>query len=95
MLTHGGRICERRLILLARSILLGVALSACGGTGIAPQADVSTGQALIELSDAINAMRDDSALLQAQMDSLRGEVARQDSVLRQVAAMAGVPMRAR
>ncbi len=90
-----GEHTRARLASVARGILLVVALSACGGTGIAPQGEVSTGQALIELSDAINAMRDDNALLQAQVDSLRVDIARQDSVLRQVAAVAGVSMRVR
>lgn len=91
----GDYVRAMRLVRCARGILLGLVLNACGGTGIAPQGEVSTGQALIELTDAINAIRDDNALLQAQVDSLRAEFARQDTVLRQVAAVAGVQVRVR
>jgi hypothetical protein len=38
--------------------------------------------------------REDNALLQAQIDSLRGALAYQDTILRQVAAGAGIQMRA-
>lgn len=65
--------------------------AACGGIG-APQGDVSTGQLMLELSEAINGLREDNAMLQAQVDSLRGEVARQDSLVRQLAAVAGMPV---
>ncbi len=57
-----------------------------------PAADMSAGQSMLDLSDAVNGLRSDNALLQAQIDSLRGEVARQDTVIRRLAGAAGMPM---
>ncbi len=56
------------------------------------QADINTGQALIELGDAIAGLREETSILQQQVDSLRLVVARQDSTLRQVANLAGIPI---
>ena len=55
-------------------------------------ATVSTGQALIELSDAVNDVRQETAVLQEQIDSLRLVVARQDSLVTRLALTAGVPL---
>jgi hypothetical protein len=52
---------------------------------------MNTGQALIELSDAINDVRQENAVLQEQIDSLRTVVARQDTLVMRLAALAGVP----
>lgn len=49
------------------------------------------GVTIIELSDAITSLRHDQALLQEEIDSLRAEVARQDSMVRQISNLAGVP----
>lgn len=72
---------------LRRPLLL-LGLASCNA---GPSPDVSTGQALIELGDALNAVREENALLQEQIDSLRTVVARQDTLLRRLAASAGVP----
>lgn len=48
---------------------------------------------MLELSDALAGMRSTDADLQAQVDSLRSVVARQDSLLSRLAAATGVPMR--
>ena len=58
-------------------------------------AGINTAQALIELGDALNAVREEQSILQGQVDSLREVVARQDTVLRQVANIAGVPVPSR
>lgn len=58
-------------------------------------AGINTAQALVELGDALNAVREEQSILQGQVDSLREVVARQDTVLRQVANIAGVPVPAR
>jgi hypothetical protein len=47
-------------------------------------------QAVNDLGDAVNAMRQDYGVLLDQVDSLRTIVARQDSVLRTLANLAGV-----
>ena len=72
---------------LAASMLL-LALAA-GGCASQPTPDVSTGQALVEIGDALNAVRQDNAMLQSQIDSLRTVVARQDSAITRLNAMVG------
>ncbi len=48
----------------------------------------------MDLGTSVMQLREDNALLQAQIDSLRGAVAYQDTILRQLATQANVPMRA-
>lgn len=55
-------------------------------------AGINTAQALIELGDALNAVREEQSILQTQVDSLREVVAQQDTVIRQIANIAGVPV---
>ncbi len=74
-------------ILLAAAVLLG----ACGAA-VDPTQDLSTGEAIIGLADAIDGLREESAMLQDQVDSLRLVVARQDSALARIAAATGVPL---
>ncbi len=74
---------------LVGALLVGGALSGCLRN---PSADVQTAQALTEIADQLGAMQQDNAALQNQVDSLRAVVAKQDSVLRRVANLAGVPM---
>jgi hypothetical protein len=54
--------------------------------------EVSLGQTIVEMGDAINTLQQDNALLQAQIDSLREVVARQDTLIRRVANAAGMPV---
>jgi hypothetical protein len=67
-----------------------LALTACSRPDSA--ATVSTGQALIELSDAVNDVRQENAVLQEQIDSLRLVVARQDSLVTRLAVTAGLSL---
>ena len=76
-----------RHALLAASML--VTAVAAGGCGSQPTPDVGTGQALVEIGDALNAVRQDNAMLQAQIDSLRTVVARQDTAITRLNAMVG------
>jgi hypothetical protein len=76
---------SRRLLVVALA-----SLGACGGprtTG-----DATLAETLIDMSDALVAVREETALLQAQVDSLREQMARQDTVLRRLASMAGMPL---
>jgi hypothetical protein len=57
-----------------------------------PAADAVAAQAITDMADELGALRQDNASLQGQVDSLRAVVARQDTVLRRLANMAGVPM---
>lgn len=59
-----------------------------------PTSDMASGQAVLDLGMQLVQMREDNAALQAQIDSLRGVVAYQDTVVRQLAATAGIPVRA-
>jgi hypothetical protein len=52
--------------------------------------DVDSAQAIIEIGDALNDIRQTQSDLQEQIDSLRVEVAKRDSVVRQLANLAGV-----
>lgn len=54
--------------------------------------DIHTAEMLFDLSDALNGLRQDIALVQDQVDSLRLAVARQDSLISRLAQSAGVPL---
>ncbi len=74
---------------LGPALLVAATLTGCLRN---PAADAAAAQALTEIADQLGAMQQDNAALQNQVDSLRTVVARQDSVLRRLANMAGVPM---
>ena len=78
-----------RLTLRLVALMTAVALAGCLRN---PSADAATAQALTEIADQLGAIQQDNAALQNQIDSLRIVVARQDSVLRRVANLAGVTM---
>ena len=69
-----------------------VVAAVLGGCLRNPAADAAAVQALTDIADQLGAMRQDNASLQNQVDSLRTVVARQDTVLRRLANMAGVSM---
>ena len=78
----------------ARTILmlLVLPLSASGCRQFAnPMADVELQQSLYDLQDLIAGMQDDMMQLQGSVDSLQRVVAAQDSVLRRVANLVGMP----
>ena len=74
-----------------------IVAGAIGTAACAPDttAGINTAQALVELGDALNAVREEQSILQTQVDSLREVVARQDTIIRQIANIAGVPVPAR
>jgi hypothetical protein len=67
------------------------ALAACGAPAMT--GDTTLAEAVLDMSDALVAVRDETALLQAQVDSLREQMARQDTLVRRLAAMAGLQPR--
>ncbi|MDQ3698370.1 MAG: hypothetical protein M3373_10150 [Gemmatimonadota bacterium] len=74
--------------------VLALSLAACG-VGPAPDRDAALTESLIELGDAVSDIRQENALLQEQLDSLRAAVARQDTALWQLTNVVGsipVPM---
>ena len=56
-----------------------------------PQQDAYLIEQIRQMGDELNASRQQAADLQAQLDSLRVAVARQDTLLTRLAGMAGVP----
>ena len=76
----------RRFRSLLFAVTMLAALSACP----ASPADVNTAQQLVDIADAMNALRNDNAILQDQVDSLRAATARQDTIIARLAAQAGV-----
>jgi septal ring factor EnvC (AmiA/AmiB activator) len=56
-----------------------------------PQQDAFLVEQLRQMADELNASRQQAADIQTQLDSLRGVVARQDTLLTRLAGMAGVP----
>ncbi len=83
-----SRLRWRILSLLAGAIT--VATAACNGGLPMPSRDVAQGQSMLDLADALNQIREQSAGLQEQIDSLRDVVARQDTIIRQLALTAGI-----
>ena len=66
--------------------------NAIDGRTVSEYLGVVTGEAILGLSDALMGLREEDAMLQAQLDSLRAVVARQDSTIARLAAMTGVPL---
>ena len=64
-----------------------IALAGCRS----PQSDAYLIGQIQQMGDELNASRQQAADLQSQLDSLRGVVARQDTLLTRIAGMAGIP----
>lgn len=75
---------------LFRAGFVALALALAAGCR-SPQSDAYLIEQLRQMADELNASRQQTAELQAQLDSLRSVVARQDTLLTRLAAMAGVP----
>jgi hypothetical protein len=78
----------------AQVVLVVASVCAIAPTGCLrnPSADAATAQAITEIADQLGALQQDNAALQHQVDSLRTVLARQDTVLRRLANLAGVSM---
>jgi hypothetical protein len=73
---------------------LAVTVAACqSGNLSSTSADISTREAVLDLGQNLVDLREENAMLQAQIDSIRGVVAYQDSILRMLAGAAGLQMR--
>jgi hypothetical protein len=77
---------QRRLLLAA--VLM---LPACRD----PRAEANIAEAMTEVGTSISQLQQDYALLQQQVDSLRGVVAHQDTIIGRLASMAGLPTTSR
>ena len=69
------------------ALALTLVCAACPAT----RADVAMSEQIIQLGDGLNDLRQDYAAVQQQVDSLLIVVAKQDTVIRQLANLAGVP----
>jgi hypothetical protein len=77
----------------AAALLASIVGAACSGApSLGTGSNVDVGQTVMEMGEAVNALQAETALLQWQVDSLGAVVARQDTVIRQLAGMAGVPV---
>ena len=72
---------------LRRLLFFVASLAACAPPS---KQDLQTAQALVELGESYNDLRQVQQQLQDQLDSLRIVVTRQDSVIRSLANLAGV-----
>jgi hypothetical protein len=82
------------------AVLLGIAgavtvaaIAGCNGTLPSVASDISTRQAMLDLGQTLVDVREENAAMQAQIDSLRCAMAYQDTVIRQLAGLAGVQVR--
>ena len=57
-----------------------------------PRAEANIAEAMVQVGTEMSAMRQDYAVLQNQVDSLRTVVARQDTLLTKLATLANVPL---
>jgi len=69
-------------------LFVGLLLTSCRD----PRAEANIAEAMVQVGTEMSALRQDYAVLQNQVDSLRGVVARQDTVLARLAAAANVPL---
>lgn len=81
---------SRRVWPFLALLLVSPAAGAC--PNVSGRGDISVAEALLEIEDALVGLREESAILQAQIDSLREIVARQDTVLRRIGNLTGVPV---
>ena len=75
-----------------RHVACALILTLGGAACPASRADVAISEQIIQLGDGLNDLRQENAALQQQVDSLRLVVVRQDTVIRQLANLAGVPV---
>lgn len=80
----------RRARSWVRCLTLSLGAAGVAACSVPSRSDLEVMQTVNDLAEAVNAMRQDYAVIADQVDSLRLIVARQDSVLRQLANLAGV-----
>jgi hypothetical protein len=57
-----------------------------------PRAEANIAEAMVQVGTEISALRQDYAVLQNQVDSLRSVVARQDTIITRLATLANMPL---
>ena len=103
---HHPRIARRPLTLRPMAMLRRMAMlfaiaagsvgaaTACSGGIPTPTSELNSVQAVMDLGTLVGELREENSMMQSEIDSLRGALAYQDTIVRQLAAAAGVPMRA-
>jgi hypothetical protein len=71
----------------ALAVLIALTVLSCRD----PRAEANIAQAMTDVGTQITSMQQDYSLLQSELDSLRQVVARQDTILGRLSAMAGLP----
>jgi len=86
----GGKFLKGLTHMAAFTIVWLVALSAACAS---PQSgsNEAIGATVLEMSEAITSLQQSQSELQEQIDSLRSDIARQDTLVRQIANLAGMP----
>lgn len=82
-------ILTRRRAILRTACIAATLVLAAGCRS--PQSDAYLIEQIRQMGDELNASRQQASDLQSQLDSLRGVVARQDTLLTRIANMAGIP----
>ncbi|HEY0972281.1 MAG TPA: hypothetical protein VGE02_15030 [Gemmatimonadales bacterium] len=78
--------------ILVAAIVAAIVAVAVAGCVPSPASELDQAELLLGVSDAVVALQAENAALQEQVDALEVAVARQDSLLRRVAAASGVPV---
>lgn len=76
---------------MGRRILCGIALILSGASCANPKVQADLMAEINAAADEINAQRQEMAMLQEQVDSLKFAVAKQDTVIRKLMNLAGLP----
>jgi len=92
-IVHARTRAFRRLLLLQTIATAGFFVTSCQGGVPTTGTDLSSGETIMQLTAAVLELRQDNAMLQDQIDSLRMNLAYQDTVLRQLANLSNVSMR--
>lgn len=80
----------RRARSWVRCLTFTLSATAVAACSVPSRSDLEVMQSVNDLGDAVNAMRQDYGVLADQVDSLRLIVARQDTIVRHLANLAGV-----
>lgn len=74
-------------------LVAGLLFAGCSTGMPSPNSDMSVAESMRDIGDALGQLREENAFVLAQVDSLRGVVAYQDTIIRQLASQANVSVR--
>jgi hypothetical protein len=77
---------RRAATVLALAALLAFGAASCRVTN--PASEITLGQTVVDLTEAVNALRFETGVMQDQIDSLRVVVTRQDSAIARLSRQA-------